>query len=183
VTRQPHPFHEATDLDVDRATVADMSAAIATELGQDPNEVKGVKLAAHIHDIGEIGVPAELLNRPDRLRRAEFELVKQHPQLGHDIVADMEFPWPIADMILQHHERLDGSGYPAGLRGDEITLGARIIAVADVVGAMTEHRPYRPALGAEAAVAAITEGTGTLFDPEVVNACLRILNRRDQRQR
>jgi HD-GYP domain-containing protein (c-di-GMP phosphodiesterase class II) len=160
--------------------VADISAAVATELGQDPDVIMGVWLAAHIHDLGKIGVPVEILNRQARLSPAEFTLIKEHPQIGHDIVAKVAFPWPIADIILQHHERLDGSGYPAGLRGDEILLGAKIIAVAEIVDAIEGHDQHgSDALGPDAAVTAIRACRGTIFDPDVVDAYLHIFNRRD----
>ncbi|MFA5785459.1 MAG: HD domain-containing phosphohydrolase [Actinomycetota bacterium] len=154
--------------------VADLSVAIATEMGLDPGTVKGVEVAATIHDIGKIAVPAEILSKPSRLTPAEFELVKGHPQAGCDILADVNFPWPIQEMILHHHERLDGSGYPDGLQGDQITLGARILAVADLVEAMASHRPYRPGLGTAAATAQLNLDRGTLFDPDVVDACLTL---------
>jgi PAS domain S-box-containing protein len=154
--------------------VADISAAIATEIGLDDNEIEGIRLAAIIHDIGKIGVPAEILTRPAKLRPAEWELLKTHPRTGYDIVAGIDFPWPIAQMILQHHERLDGSGYPDGLRDDDILLGARIIAVADTVEAMAAQRPYRPARGLDVALDEIRDGRGIRYDPAVVDACLRL---------
>jgi PAS domain S-box-containing protein len=154
--------------------VADISAAIATELGLEKNELDGIRLAATIHDIGKIGVPAEILNRPSKLRPAEWELLKTHPRTAYDIIVGIEFPWPIAQTILQHHERLDGSGYPNGLYGDEILLGARIIAVADIVEAMTAHRPYRPARGLDLALAEIRDGRGIRYDTAVVDACLHL---------
>jgi putative nucleotidyltransferase with HDIG domain len=156
--------------------VAEIAAAIADELGLSTSEVDGIRLGAGIHDIGKIGIPAEILARPAALSSIEWEMVKCHARTGYEIIADIEFPWPIASMILQHHERLDGSGYPDGLRGDEITLGARIIAVADTVEAMASHRPYRAALGLQAALNEIKEKSGTLFDFKVVDACLRIFD-------
>ena len=154
--------------------VAEIAGAIATELALDPAEVDGIRLAANIHDIGKISIPIEILARPGRLTAIEWEMVKCHSEAGYDILADIKFPWPIATMILQHHERLDGSGYPAGLRGNEIVLGARIIAVADTVEAMASHRPYRPAVGLGAALQEIEQQRGILFDPQVVEACLRL---------
>jgi PAS domain S-box-containing protein len=154
--------------------VADICAAIALEVGLDPHEVDGIRLAASIHDIGKIGVPAEILTRPGKLRPAELELVKTHPRAGSEIVAGIAFPWPVAQMILQHHERLDGSGYPDGARDGDILLGARIIAVADTVEAMASHRPYRPARGVAAALDDIKDGRGTRYDPQIVDACLRL---------
>jgi len=119
-------------------------------------------------------VPSEILSRPGRLSDPEFAIIKGHAQAGHDILVGIDFPWPVAEMILQHHERLDGSGYPSGLRGEEISIGARILAVADTVEAMQSHRPYRPALGIEAALETIAAGRATLFDPDIVDACTRL---------
>ena len=152
--------------------VAEISEAIGRKIGLDEHAIVGVSLAAHIHDIGKLAVPAEILARPGPLHPAEMELVKTHSRAGHDIVAGIDFPWPVAEMILQHHERLDGRGYPQGLRGDEIVIGARIIAVADTVEAMASHRPYRPSVGLAAALDELTAGRGTAFDPVVVDACL-----------
>jgi PAS domain S-box-containing protein len=154
--------------------VGAISAAIATQLGLEASETEGVRLAATIHDIGKIGVPAEILTRPGELRAEERALLKVHPRTGYDIVAGIDFPWPIAQMVLQHHERLDGSGYPEGLRGDEILLGARIIAVADTVEAMSAARPYRSARGLEAALDEIRAGRGTRYDADVVDACVEL---------
>lgn len=150
--------------------------AIGADLGVDTDTREGIRIAAAMHDIGKVSIPAEILAKPARLSAPEFELVKVHPTTGHDIVAAVDFPWPVARMILEHHERLDGSGYPSGLRGDQILLGSRIIAVADVVEAMSSHRPYRPALGIENAINAIRAGRGTLFDPEAVDSCTRCID-------
>jgi putative nucleotidyltransferase with HDIG domain len=158
--------------------VARLAAAIARELGLEPGRIEGIRLGAMIHDIGKVYVPAEILNRSGKLSAQEFEIIKSHPQVGYDIIQGVEFPWPVREMVLQHHERLDGSGYPHGLQGDAITPEARILAVADVVEAISAHRPYRPARGLEAALAAIGAGRGTLFDPAAVDACLRLF--RDQ---
>jgi len=152
--------------------VAAIADAIANELGLDDNQREGIRLAAAIHDIGKIGVPAEILTRPGELRPEERALLRIHPLTGYEIIAGIEFPWPIADMVLQHHERLDGSGYPNGLHNDEIILGARILAVADTVEAMTNHRPYRAALGFDAALAEMQSGRGIRYDADVVDACL-----------
>ena len=153
--------------------VAEYATCIATELGLDADEIEGIKVAATIHDIGKIAVPAEILTRPGRLTPAEFEMIKAHPQTGHDIVANVAFPWPVARMILEHHERMDGSGYPSGLVGEAILMGSRVVAVADVLEAVSAHRPYRPALGMAAARQILIDGRGTLFDADVVDACLR----------
>ena len=155
--------------------VSRMAAAIAREMGVGSAQIDGVLRGGEIHDIGKIYIPAEILNRPGRLSEIEFALIKTHPQVGYDIIKDIDFPWPIAAMILQHHERLDGSGYPNGLVGDAILLEAKILAVADVVEAMMNHRPYRPALGFEAAIEEIGRSSGRLFDPTVVDACTRLL--------
>jgi len=154
--------------------VARISVAIATEIGLDADAIEGIRVAAEIHDIGKISIPTEILTRPTKLHAAEFELIKTHPRAGYEIVCNIPFPWPVADMILQHHERCDGSGYPDGIRGDQILIGARIIAVADVVDAMASHRPYRPALGIESALAEIERGRGTAYDANVADACLRL---------
>jgi len=154
--------------------VAALSAAIAAGIGLSAASVEGIRLGANIHDLGKIGVPAEILSRPTRLNDLEYELVKTHTRVGYDIVKNIVFPWPIADMVLHHHERLDGSGYPDGLHGDEIGIEARIIAVADVIEAMASHRPYRASMGTDAALSEIAKGRGTLFDPDVVDACLAL---------
>ena len=154
--------------------VAVIAAAIATEIGLDSDEVDAVRTAAGIHDIGKLAVPSEILSYPRRLSAPEYEIVKTHCQVGHGIVAGLNLVAPIAAMICQHHERLNGSGYPNGLHGDEILLGARIVAVADVVEAMASHRPYRPARGLDAALEEIRNGSGTLYEPNVVDACERL---------
>ncbi len=159
--------------------VAYIATEIARELGLADEDVKGIEVASTLHDIGKIAIPSEILSRPGRLSTAELEIVKTHPDAGYHIVVDISFPWPVAQMILQHHERLDGSGYPNGLVGDAILVGSRILAVADVISAMTEHRPYRPALGFDAAVAELEANSGRLYDPAIVNCCLRLF--RDQR--
>ena len=152
-----------------------LTTAIGETMGLDDHDVRGMRIAADLHDVGKIVVPSEILTRPARLSPEEYALVKLHARAGHDVVAGIDFPWPVATMVVQHHERLDGSGYPDGLRGDEIVLGARIIAVADTVEAMTNHRPYRPSVGLERALETVTQGAGTLYDPEAVEACVRII--------
>ncbi|HEY0836335.1 MAG TPA: HD domain-containing phosphohydrolase [Azospirillum sp.] len=161
--------------------VAEIAAGIGRALGLAEDRVKGVYVAGIIHDIGKVAVPAEIFSRPGRLNALEFELVKEHPTAGADIIGGVEFPWPIAAAIAQHHERLDGSGYPAGLSGDAIGLEARILAVADVVEAMTSHRPYRPALSVAEALAEIRAHRGTLYDADVVDACIGVLESGDVR--
>jgi PAS domain S-box-containing protein/putative nucleotidyltransferase with HDIG domain len=152
--------------------VADLSRAIAAEMGLDSNQTDGIRMAGIIHDLGKMGIPAEILSKPTRLTEIEYRLIKTHPMAGYDILKDVEFPWPIADIVLQHHERYNGSGYPAGLKGDEILLEARIIAVADVVEAIASYRPYRPAQGIETALEEIVKNKGILYDPAVVDACM-----------
>jgi len=161
--------------------VGDLARAIATEMGLPPEEVEGIRIAGVIHDLGKISIPAEILSKPRQLTDMEFALMKEHPQKGYEILCEVDFDWPVADMVRQHHERLDGSGYPQGIEGDEIILGARILAVADVVEAMASHRPYRPNLGIEAALQEITSGRGVLYDPEVVDACLRLFKKKRYR--
>lgn len=154
--------------------VAHLAAAIAREMGMSAAQVEGIHFGALIHDLGKIRVPDELLCKPTRLTPAEFNLIKTHPDVGGDIIRGIDFPWPVATMIRQHHERMDGSGYPQGLKGDEILLEARILAVADTVEAMASHRPYRAGLGVEAALTEIERNSGKAFDPSVVQACLRL---------
>ena len=155
--------------------VADLACAIARGLMLDADRIEGLRLGAMIHDIGKISVPAEILNRPGRLSAPEFEIIKTHAEIGYEIIKEIDFPWPVATMVRQHHERLDGSGYPQGVKGDAICLEARILGVADTVDAMTAHRPYRPALGIEKALAVIEAGRGRTFDADVADACLRLL--------
>jgi CHASE1-domain containing sensor protein len=156
--------------------VAELSVAIGRKLGFEENRLTGLRLSAMIHDVGKIQVPAEILNTPRKLTNLEFDLIKLHPTAGRELFKDIEFPWPVADAIYQHHERLDGSGYPEGVSGDQIILEARIIAVADVVEAISSHRPYRASLGLQAALDEVRSGKGKLFDPEVVDACLEVFD-------
>lgn len=156
--------------------VADLASAISTQMGLPDEQVHAIHLAGVVHDLGKIQIPAEILSKPGRITDIEFSLIKIHPQSGYDILKGINFPWPIAQMVLQHHERLDGSGYPQGLRGDAILLEARILSVADVVEAMSSHRPYRPGLGVEVALAEITRQRGIYFDPVVVDACLALFH-------
>ncbi|HEY5581208.1 MAG TPA: HD domain-containing phosphohydrolase [Rhodoferax sp.] len=154
--------------------VGQLAVAIARELGLPEETIRGIELAASIHDLGKISVPAEILSKPGKLTAIELMLLKTHAQAGFDILKAIKFPWPIASMVLQHHERLDGSGYPQGLKGEQILLESRIMAVADVVEAMASHRPYRAALGIDAALQEIEQGRGTAFDTAVVDACIRL---------
>jgi PAS domain S-box-containing protein len=154
--------------------VASLSMAIAQEMGFSEERIEGIRLGSMVHDIGKISVPAEILNRPGRLSKDEFGIIRAHPDAGYDILSGVDFPWPIASMIIQHHERMDGSGYPQGLKGDEIVEEARILAVADVVEAITSHRPYRPSLGLDIALGEIEQGRGGVYDAAVVDACLTL---------
>jgi HD-GYP domain-containing protein (c-di-GMP phosphodiesterase class II) len=135
-------------------------------------------MAGAIHDIGKIALPAEVLSKPSTLSEVEYELIKCHPKVGYEILKNVEFPWPVAKIVLQHHERLNGSGYPLGLSGKEIIIEARILAVADVVGAMTNHRPYRTALGIEVALKEIEKNKDILYDSKLVDACLKVFKER-----
>ncbi len=159
--------------------VSQLSRSIAQEMDLDAEQIDGLRMGASIHDIGKIYLPAEVLSKPAKLTDIEYELVKTHSQVGYDILKDIEFPWPVADITYQHHERLDGTGYPQGLKGDEICLEARIVAVADVVEAMSSHRPYRPSLGLDAALEEIETHRGTWFDPAAVDACLKLFREKD----
>lgn len=154
--------------------VAELAVAIAHKMNLDENQIQGIQLAATIHDLGKIHIPAEILAKPGRLNDIEFMLIRTHPQEGYNILKDVKFPWPIAEIILQHHERIDGSGYPQGLKGEKILLEAKIMCVADVVEAMSSHRPYRPSLGVNPALDEIRRGCKTWYDESVVGACLAL---------
>ena len=151
------------------------SAALALAIGAEmrlPNrQLMGIHMAARIHDIGKIKIPSEILSKPGKITPLEFTLIQEHPSVGENIVAPIDFPWPVGQMIAQHHERLDGSGYPLGLRGNDILLEARVIAVADVVEAISSYRPYRPSLGIEAALEEVKTNKGIKYDPDAVQAC------------
>lgn len=154
--------------------VAELTVAIARDMSVPDYDIKGLRLASLIHDIGKIQVPSEILSKPGKLTEFEYGLIKTHSQAGYDIMKNIEFPWPIADIVHQHHERLDGSGYPQGLKGDDILPQAKIMAVADVVEAMSSHRPYRPALGIDEALEEIASKKGILYDDDVANSCIRL---------
>lgn len=153
--------------------VADMAQALAKVLGLPAKRIEGITLAATVHDLGKISIPAEILTKPTRLTALEMNIIRGHPQSGYEILKMVDFPWPIAKIVLQHHERIDGSGYPRGLRARDILLEAKIIGVADVMEAMCAHRPYRPALGIDKALGEIRRNRGILYDPQVVDACLQ----------
>lgn len=159
--------------------VADLAIAIAREMNCDGAQVENLGMAALIHDIGKIHVPTEILSKPGKLSKGEFDLIKTHAASGYEIVKNMEFPPAVAEAVLQHHERLDGSGYPNGLKGSEICFEARILSVSDVVEAMSSHRPYRPALGVTKALEEISSNKGRLYDPAVVDACLKLFTEKD----
>lgn len=154
--------------------VSRLAVEIARELGYEQSFIEEIEGAAHLHDLGKVAVPAEILAKPARLSVAEYALVQQHPRAAYEILTSVKTNWPVAEMVLQHHERMDGSGYPAGLVGEQIHIGARVLAVADVVEAMASHRPYRPACGESAALEEISRNSGTLYDPLVVDGCIRV---------
>jgi putative nucleotidyltransferase with HDIG domain len=156
--------------------VAQLACAIGRKMGLPEEQIEGIRVIGVIHDIGKMAVPGEILSKPGRLSAEEFSLIKIHPQVAYDILRNLEFPWPVAQTILQHHERLDGSGYPNGLCGEGIILEARILCVADVLESMVSHRPYRPALGMEKALREIRRNKGILYDPKVADACSKISN-------
>src|SRR4030042_3396791 len=151
-----------------------LACAIAREIGLSEEQISGLRLAGLIHDIGKVRVPAEILMNPDGLSEPEFMMIKAHPRLGYEILKTIDFPWPVAQIVLQHHERMDGSGYPSGLSGEDIVMEARILAVADVVDAMASHRPYRSALGISSALEEISQNKGVLYDSRAVDACLTL---------
>ena len=159
--------------------VAALSVAIAKELGLSQDRINGLRMAAMIHDMGKISIPGEILSKPGPLNEIEFSLIKAHPKVGYDILKSIDFPWPIAQMVLQHHERMDGSGYPSSLRGEEILLEARVLSVADVVETMASHRPYRPALGLGKALEEVNRYKGACYDVDVVDACLKLFAEKD----
>jgi len=161
--------------------VGHLASAIARELQRPEDEVEGLYLACAVHDIGKIRIPAEILSKPGQLGALEYSIIQEHPQTGYEILKSIDFPWPIARTVLQHHERLNGTGYPQGLQGEEILLEARILAVADVVEAMLSHRPYRAALGIEAALEEIARHRDTLYDAAAVDACLKLFRERGYR--
>jgi PAS domain S-box-containing protein len=153
---------------------ADLARTIATEMGLSPEKIEGIRMAGSIHDIGKISIPAEILSKPTKLSEIEFSLIKEHARKGFEMLKDVESPWPLAEIVRQHHERMNGSGYPRNLKGDEIMIEARILTVADVVEAMASHRPYRPGLGIDAALEEIEKNKGIFYDKTVADACLRL---------
>ena len=159
--------------------VGQIAADIAREMGWSEEKCNTLQLIGLVHDIGKMSIPSEILSKPGKLSAIEFELIKTHAENGYEILKDVEFPLPIAEIIREHHERMDGSGYPQGLKGEEILIESRIVAVADVLEAMASHRPYRAAFGIDAAISEIETNRGNLFDPEVVDAMLRLFREKD----
>lgn len=157
--------------------VADLAGKIAVEMNLPDNDIDGIRMAGLIHDLGKIGNPADILSKPGRLNQIEYNLIKTHCNIGYEILKKVDFEWPVADIVIQHHERIDGSGYPRGLKGSEILIEARIMAVADVVEAISSHRPYRAALGMDAALEEIRKNRGVLYDETAVDACLRVIEK------
>jgi PAS domain S-box-containing protein/putative nucleotidyltransferase with HDIG domain len=155
--------------------VAQLAPAIAAEMGFSPDQIESIRVASLIHDMGKFAVPAEILSKPGRLDDTELQLIREHPKTGFDILSKIDLPGTIAQIVYQHHERMNGSGYPRGLAGENILPEARVLAVAEAVEAMTSHRPYRPALAVDQALQEIRQAKGILFDPEVVEACLRVI--------
>lgn len=158
--------------------VSKLSCAIARELGMPEEQVEGLRVAGDIHDIGKIYVPAEILSKPGQITAIEYGIIKTHPQVGYDILKNIRFPWPVAQIVLQHHERMDGSGYPLGLSGENILIEARILTVADIVEAMSSHRPYRPAQGVDKALEEISLHKGVFYDTAAVEACLKLFQKK-----
>jgi len=159
--------------------VAELARAIAKEMGLSEWQIMGIHIAGLLHDVGKVAVPTEILSKPGKINQYEFSIIKNHCQVGYEILQRIDFPWPVTQAILQHHERLNGTGYPEGLTGEDIILEARILGVADVVEAMSSHRPYRPALGLDRALQEISQASGVLYDPEVVDACLKLLKKNE----
>jgi putative nucleotidyltransferase with HDIG domain len=158
--------------------VAELASAIAEEMGLTKDKIEIINIAGMIHDIGKIYIPVEILTRPGRLNEYEVNIIKAHPQYGHDIMTETEVPEPVAEIVHQHHERLNGSGYPDGKKSKEILLESKILSVADVVEAMSSHRPYRPALGIDEALDEIKNHRGIYYDPQVTDACLRLFEKK-----
>ena len=159
--------------------VSKLATAIAQEMKLPQDKIEGTRIASLVHDIGKVNLPTEIISKPGKLIEVEFNLIKNYPKVGYDILKKIDFPWPVAKIVLQHHEKINGSGYPRGLKGDKILLEAKIICVADVVEAMSSHRPYRPALGIDKALDEISQNKGTLYNPEVVVACLILFKEKE----
>jgi putative two-component system response regulator len=162
-----------------QSRVADLARAMATEMKLGKERIEGMRVAGVVHDLGKISIPSEILSKPGKLTEIEFGLIKTHSQVGYELLQPIDFPWPVADIVHQHHEKMDGSGYPQGLKGEAILPEARILAVADVVEAMASHRPYRPALGVDKALEEIDRHRGVWYDPQAVEACLAVFRTKD----
>lgn len=154
--------------------VSKLATVIAQEMKLPQDKIEGIKIASLVHDIGKVNLPTEIISKPSKLVEVEFNLIKNHPKVGYDILKKVDFPWPIAEIVLQHQEKIDGSGYPRGLKGDEICIEAKILGVANVVEAMSSYKSYRPALSIDEALAEIAENKNILFDPEVVDTCIKL---------
>jgi len=154
--------------------VSKLATAIAQEMKLPKDKIEGVRFASLVHDVGKVNLPTEIVSKPSKLSEVEFNFIKNHPRIGYDILKKVDFPWPIAEIVFQHQEKIDGSGYPRGLKGDEILIESKIISVADFVEAMSSHRPYRPALGIDKALEEISKNKGVLYDPKVVDICIRV---------
>ncbi|HCL90544.1 MAG TPA: hypothetical protein DHW70_04410 [Candidatus Atribacteria bacterium] len=159
--------------------VSKLATAIAQEMKLTQEKIEGTKIASLVHDIGKVNLPTEIISKPDKLIEVEFNLVKNYPRVGYDILRKVDFPWPIEEIVLQHQEKMDGSGYPRGLKGDEIYIEARILGVANVVEAMTSYKSYRPALSIDEALTEIAENKNILFDPKVVDTCIKLFKEKD----
>ena len=154
--------------------VSKLATTIAREMKLSQDKIEGTRIASLVHDIGKVNLPTEIISKPGKLIEVEFNLIKNYPKVGYDILKKVDFPWPIAEIVLQHQEKIDGSGYPRGLKGDEIYIEAKILGVANVVVAMSSYKSYRPALGIDEALAEIVKNKNILFDPEVVDTCLKL---------
>ena len=159
--------------------VSKLATAIAQEIRLPRDKIEGTKIASLVHDIGKVNLPTEIISKPSKLVEVEFNLIKNYPKVGYDILRKVDFPWPIAEIVLQHQEKIDGSGYPGGLKGDEICIEAKILGVANVVEAMSSYKSYRPALSIDEALAEISNNKNTLFDPEVVDTCIKLFREKD----
>ena len=159
--------------------VSKLATAIAQEMELPRDKIEGTKIASLVHDIGKVNLPTEIISKPNKLIDVEFNLVKNYPRVGYDILKKVDFPWPIAEIVLQHQEKIDGSGYPRGLKGDNICIEAKILGVANVVEAMSSYKSYRPALSIDEALVEIVENKNILFDPEVVDTCLKLFKEKD----
>lgn len=159
--------------------VSKLATAIAQEMKLPQDKIEGIRIASLVHDIGKVNLPTEIVSKPSKLIEVEFNLIKNYPKVGYDILRKVDFPWPIAEIVFQHQEKIDGSGYPRGLKGDEICIEAKILGVANVVEAMTSYRSYRPAISIDESLAEISKNKNILFDPEVVDACIKLFKEKD----